>query len=71
VIINKVMGYKKLNIALSGLCLAIWLPATVIFLLMNTVIGYVLSVVFFVFPVMWGITSIVYCGFTTGDDPFQ
>jgi hypothetical protein len=49
VIINEVMGYQKLNIALSGLCLAIWLPIAFVFLLMNTVIGYVLSAVFFVF----------------------
>jgi hypothetical protein len=48
-IINKVMGYQKLNIALSGLCLAIWLPIAFVFLLMNTIIGYVLSAVFFGF----------------------
>jgi hypothetical protein len=48
-IINKVMGYPKLTIALSGLCLAIWLPVAVVFLLMNTIIGYVLSAIFFVF----------------------
>jgi hypothetical protein len=43
------MGYQKLNIALSGLCLAIWLPIAVIFLLTNTILGYVLSAVFFGF----------------------
>lgn len=49
VFINKVMGYQKLNIALSSLCLAIWLPLAVIFLLMSTILGYVLSAVFFGF----------------------
>jgi hypothetical protein len=49
VIINEVMGYKKLIIALSGLCLAIWLPIAVVFLLMNTIVGYVVSAVFFGF----------------------
>jgi hypothetical protein len=49
VIINEVMGYKKLNIALSGLCLAIWLPTAIVFLLMNTIVGYVVSAVFFGF----------------------
>jgi hypothetical protein len=43
------MEYKKLNIALSGLCLAIWLPIAVVFLLMNTIVGYVVSAVFFGF----------------------
>jgi len=43
------MGYLKLSIALSGLCLAIWLPLAVFFLLMNTILGYILSAVFFGF----------------------
>jgi hypothetical protein len=43
------MGYQKLNIVLSGLCLAFWLPLAVVFLLMNTFLGYVLSAVFFGF----------------------
>ena len=43
------MGYQKLNLAISGLCLAIWLPIAVVFLLMNTFLGYVLSTLFFSF----------------------
>ena len=45
------MRYQKLNIALSGLCLAIWLLLAVVFLLMNTILGYVLSAVLLVFLV--------------------
>jgi hypothetical protein len=48
------MGYQKLNIVLSGLCLAIWLPIAVVFLLMNTILGYVLSAVFFGFSAYVG-----------------
>ena len=45
----KVMGYRKLNIVLSALCLAIWLPTAFVFLLMNTFLGYGLSTIFFGF----------------------
>lgn len=41
------MGHQKLDIALSGLCLAIWLPSTIVFLTANTIYGYILSAVFF------------------------
>jgi len=41
------MGHQKLNIALSGLCLAIWLPIAIVFLLANTISGYFLSALFF------------------------
>jgi hypothetical protein len=44
---GKVMGYQKLNMVLNGLCLAIWLPIAVVFLFANTILGYVLSAVFF------------------------
>ena len=43
------MAYRKLNIILSGLCLAIWLPIAVVFLFMNTLLGYGLSTIFFGF----------------------
>ena len=43
------MGYQKLSIVISGLCLAIWLPMAVVFLLMDTLLGYVFSALFFGF----------------------
>jgi hypothetical protein len=43
------MGYQKLNIALSGLCLAIFLPMAIFCLFMNTLGGYFLGAVFFGF----------------------
>jgi hypothetical protein len=40
------MGYHKLQIAMNGLTLAICLSIAVVFLLMNTILGYVFSAVF-------------------------
>ncbi len=40
---------QKLNAALSLICLAIWLPLGFVFLFMNTILGYVVSVVLFCF----------------------
>jgi hypothetical protein len=48
------MGYHKLPIAMNGLFLAIWLLIAVVFLLTNTILGYVLSAVFFVFSCYTG-----------------
>jgi hypothetical protein len=48
------MRHQKLNIALSGLCLAIWVPLAAVFLLMNTVLGYIMSAVFFSFSAYVG-----------------
>lgn len=42
-------NYQKLNVALSIFCLAIWLPLGFVFLLMNTILGYVVSGVLFCF----------------------
>ena len=41
------MGHQKLDIILSGLCLAIWLPSAVFFLLANTIYGYIGSAALF------------------------
>jgi hypothetical protein len=41
--------YQKLNAALSIICLAIWLPLGFVFLLVNSILGYVVSVVLFGF----------------------
>ncbi len=42
-----VMRYAKLSIGLNALCLAVWIGLTAIFLMMNTLLGYIMSVVFF------------------------
>ena len=41
------MEHQKLDIALSGLCLAISLPIAIVFLFANTILGYVASAALF------------------------
>jgi O-antigen/teichoic acid export membrane protein len=48
------MGYKKLNMVVNGLCLGICLLTAVVFLLTNTILGYVVSALFFVFSCYTG-----------------
>ncbi len=50
------MRHKKaaLSIAINALCLAIWIGLTALFLTMNTIVGYILSAVFFAFSLYGG-----------------
>jgi hypothetical protein len=48
------MRKPKLSIAVNATCLAVWIGATVLCLTLNTLVGYILSAVFFAFSLYGG-----------------